>query len=276
MRHARSGGTERTLDQLASALAASGHEPVIVCRSHVDPPDPRVRFEVLRPFAIGGAWRMWSWATAVVLFRARRRGGFDLVVGLGKTWSQDVMRLGGGVQRTYIELVHRSRGDGRRRPPSLDLKQRVACAIEDRALRPGAAGTWICNSEMVRRDVLRRFALEKSAVVVVHNGVDLERFHPRRRSAEGAALRRALASGLPVVTSDTNGAAELMTPGREGEVSSRGEDDEALAERLVRWLDRERIEVARPHARALAEEHSHTRAMRETLEVLGKAAARPR
>src|SRR5438094_827385 len=86
MRHARSGGTERTLDQLASALAASGHEPVIVCRSHVDPPDPRVRFEVLRPFA-----------------------------------------------------------------------------------------------------------LEKNAVVVVHNGVDLERFHPRRRSAEGAALRRALA-----------------------------------------------------------------------------------
>ena len=377
MRHARSGGTERTLDQLASALAASGHEPVIVCRSHVDPPDPRARFEVLRPFAIGGAWRMWSWATAVERFLARRRGGFDLVVGLGKTWSQDVMRLGGGVQRTYIELVHRSRGDGRRRPPSLDLKQRVACAIEDRALRPGAAGTWICNSEMVRRDVLRRFALEKSAVVVVHNGVDLERFHPRRRSAEGAALRRALAleprhvvvlflgtgygrkglrrtidafacasrshpdarlvvvgfdaaleryralaagrgiaerchflggradaeacyaasdlyvlptlydpfanstlealaSGLPVVTSDTNGAAELMTPGREGEVISRGEDDEALAERLARWLDRERIEVARPHARALAEEHSHTRAMRETLDVLGKAAARPR
>src|SRR2546427_6106872 len=192
MRHAHSGGTERALDQLATALAANGHEPVIVCRSHVDPPDPRVRFEVLRPFAIGGAWRMWSWATGVERFTARRRGAFDLVVGLGRTWSHDVMRLGGGVQRTYIDLVHRSRRGGGRLPPSLDLKQRIACAIEDRALKPGAAGTWICNSEMVRRDVLVRFGLPESDVVVVHNGVDVERFHPRRRSTQGAALRRAL------------------------------------------------------------------------------------
>ena len=375
MRHARSGGTERYLDQLAAFLAGAGHEVTILCRRHVEAPHPLVRFEVLRPIAVGGAWRMWSFALAVEEFVSARRGDFDLVVGLGKTWSHDVMRLGGGVQRTYLELAHRATREG---PEKLiarfDLKQRFACAIEERALRPGAARKWICNSAMVRRDVLARFALPEADVVVVHNGVDPERFHPRLRASEGAELRRALgllpdelvvlflgtgygrkglrralegfalaqragararllvvgydsaleryrslagelgvaerclflggrgdapacfaasdlyvlptlydpfanstlealASGLPVLTSDTNGAAELLTPGREGEVSAQGETDAQFAERLARWLDRERVEAARPHARALAEANSDALAMRRTWSVLEQAAA---
>ena len=373
MRHARSGGTERYLNQLATFLAAQGHATTIVCRTHVDAPHPRVKFEVLRPTALGGAWRMWSFAKAVERFVERRRSEFDLVVGLGKTWSHDVMRLGGGVQRTYLELAHEATLHGARAWLSrFDVKQRVACAIEERALRPGAARKWICNSDMVRRDVLGRFALPARDVVVVHNGVDVERFHPGLRATSGAALRRelgfapehvvalflgtgygrkglrraldafasaraarpqarllivgfdaelatyrahaarlgmaehcvflggrndveacfaasdvyvlptlydpfanatleALAVGLPVVTSDANGAAELLTPGREGDVSSRSADDAEFTQQLTAWLERERIEAARPHARALAQRNSHVHAMRATLAVLESA-----
>src|SRR6185295_18991211 len=102
LRHARTGGTERYLNGLAGFLAARGHEVTIVCRSHAAPPHPAVRFETLRGLALGGAWRTWSFARAVERHvtehgaesaLAGRR--YDLVVGLGRTWTQDVLRLGG-------------------------------------------------------------------------------------------------------------------------------------------------------------------------------------
>ena len=43
MRHKPSGGTERYLDRLARYLAERGHEVVIVCRSHAEPPHPAGR-----------------------------------------------------------------------------------------------------------------------------------------------------------------------------------------------------------------------------------------
>lgn len=193
MRHAHSGGTERYLDQLSTFLANSGHAVTIVCRTHVETPHPSIRFEVLRPVSIGGAWRMWAFAQAVESFLKVRGRDFDVVFGLGKTWTHDVMRLGGGVQRTYLELAHDATLEGWERILNRGaLKQRIACAIENRALAAGAARKWICNSEMVRRDVLAHFGLPRDDVVVVHNGVDLERFHPQLCTTAGADLRRSL------------------------------------------------------------------------------------
>jgi UDP-glucose:(heptosyl)LPS alpha-1,3-glucosyltransferase len=374
MRHARSGGTERYLSQLASFLAGRGDEVTIVCRSHVEAPHPSVKFHELRPMSIGGAWRMWAFARAVERWVEAKRGEHDLVVGLGKTWSHDVMRLGGGVQRTYLELAHEATlGGWKRRLGAGRVKQRIACAIEDRALAPGAARKWICNSGMVRDDVLARFGLPPGDVQVVHNGVELARFEPALRASEGAALRRelgfgpeelvvlflgtgygrkglddlllafarvaperprarlvvagfdsaqnryerraeelgiaascrflggradvarcyaaadlyalptkydpfanttleALASGLPVVTTATNGASELLVEGRHGSVLPRGSGEDELAHALASWLDRERLEAAREPARALAREHDSERAMRETVRVLESAA----
>ena len=65
MRHARVGGTERILNELSRRLAERGHAVTIVCRSHVEPSHPALRFEVLRRAVIGSAWRMWAFAKDV-------------------------------------------------------------------------------------------------------------------------------------------------------------------------------------------------------------------
>jgi UDP-glucose:(heptosyl)LPS alpha-1,3-glucosyltransferase len=148
-----------------------------------------VRFAVLRPLALGAAWRMWSFATAVE--RHVRTAGYDVVVGLGKTWTHDVVRLGGGCEETYLEQAHAAtRGPWARYVARLSLKQRLAVRIERRALAPGAYARVITNSEMVKRDVMRRHGVPADRVTVIYNGVDLDRFHPRHRTADGAALRR--------------------------------------------------------------------------------------
>jgi UDP-glucose:(heptosyl)LPS alpha-1,3-glucosyltransferase len=191
MRHARTGGTERYLNQLSAWLAGAGWEVTIVCRSHVEAPHPAVDFELLRPLSIGGGWRQWAFARAVERHLRERR--YDVVLGLGKTWTQDVLRLGGGTHATYLELAHRETLTPLERALGKGVvKQALALASERRALAPGAYRRVIANSGMVARDVARRYAVPPEAIEVIHNGVDLERFHPRLRAGPGAALRREL------------------------------------------------------------------------------------
>lgn len=197
MRHAHTGGTERYLNLVAKDLAEAGHEPVVVCRSHEQAPHPGVRFEVVRPFTLTAAQRMATFAHAVE--RHVERADYDVVFGLGKTWSHDVIRLGGGCHATYLELAHdatltpleRWLGKGKR-------KHRLALEIEARALAPdsrrigGARPLVITNSELVKRDVVRRHGVDPARVEVIYNGTDTTRFRPALRATAGAELRAEL------------------------------------------------------------------------------------
>lgn len=85
------------------------------------------------------------------------------------------------------------------------------------------------------------------------------------------ACLEALASGLPVLTSDANGFGEVLTPGVDGEIipttdAPRGEE---LAARLLAWADRERLEAARPLCVRKAAPFTMERNVRRTLELLG-------
>jgi UDP-glucose:(heptosyl)LPS alpha-1,3-glucosyltransferase len=180
MRHAATGGTERYLNQIAAHLAGRGDDVTIVCRSHAARPHPSVRFEVLRPLAVGPAMRMTSFARAVE--RHLREPSYDVVYGLGKTWTHDAVRLGGGCHQTYLDLT----GSEARR------KDRLALEIETRSLSSDACFRVVVNSKMVREDVLRRHRVPKERIRLIYNGVDLERFHPQRRPGPGAELRRSL------------------------------------------------------------------------------------
>lgn len=373
MRHAGSGGTEGYLNELAAHLAREGEDVEILCRSHERPPHPAVRFHTVKPFAIGGAWRMESFAAGVERFLARAR--YDVVFGLGKTWTHDVVRLGGGCHATYLALAHGSTQSALERRLGLGArKQRLALSIEARALARSAARRVIVNSRMVARDVERRYGIAGKTLEVILNGVDLGRFHPAKRRAEGEALRRsaglaandfvvlflgtgygrkgldllleafaaiaprraslrllvvgydsalpswrararalglaerarflggrrdpeacfaaadlyvlptrydpfanstleALASGLPVLTSDSNGAAELLDPGVHGEVVPLAGARAALAGALESWCDPARVEAARGLARSRAEEHGVLSKNRRTHALLREVAA---
>jgi len=188
LRHAEVGGTERFMNRMAGHLAELGHEVSIVCRRHEALPHPRVRFVVLHGLAVGGAWRAWRFAQDVEAHVAEAR--YDLTFALGKTWTHDVIRSGGGCHQTYLDNADRhARGAWERATGFGALKNRVALDIEARAYAPGASRRVIVNSDMVRRDLMARYGLPESLIELIYNGVDLERFHPRHRAESGAAWR---------------------------------------------------------------------------------------
>jgi UDP-glucose:(heptosyl)LPS alpha-1,3-glucosyltransferase len=300
---------------------------------------------------------------------------YDVVLGLGKTWTHDVIRLGGGCYQTYIDLTHpASLWPSIRRIGTGWLKARLALSIEARALAPGAYTRVITNSKMVKQDIIDRYGISADKITVIHNGVDLDRFHPRHRMGAGARLRHrcgfhaehvvvvflasgyyrkgldrllevfpallrerpearllvvgydtglnhwkarairlglkayvcflggrrdpevcygagdlyvlptrydpfanstleALASGMPVITTDTNGGCEALEHGVHGAVLQGKEDNDALLRELRRWTDREQLRRGAQAARTQAERHSVIRELEASTEVLLQVAA---
>src|SRR5687768_10877590 len=168
MRHADVGGTERYLNHLSQFLCERGHDVTIVCRSHKAAPHPKVRFEVLRSFALGPAWRRWAFARAVERYVHKRGQHYDLIFGLGRTWSQDVVRVGGGCYWSQLEAMSAGYlGAARGRTRRLRPTDRVALKIEARTFTPGNFRHVIANSGMTRRDILARYAIDPALVEVI-------------------------------------------------------------------------------------------------------------
>jgi UDP-glucose:(heptosyl)LPS alpha-1,3-glucosyltransferase len=122
------------------------------------------------------------WAFAVDVERHLRGREHDVVLGLGKTWTHDVIRTGGGSHQTFVQQAARfSRGRWERMFGAGRIKDHLALRIERRAFAPGNYSRVIANSEMVKHDVVARYGVPEERIEVIYNGVDLERFHPRLR-----------------------------------------------------------------------------------------------
>jgi UDP-glucose:(heptosyl)LPS alpha-1,3-glucosyltransferase len=127
---------------------------------------------------------------AVMAPRLAARGGFDVVVGFGRVPRQDVVRVGGGTHKSYLSTMDAAaRGRGR------GLYQRTILDLERRMFAPSGHRRVLAVSRRAGDEVIRDYGVAPERVRVVYNGVDLERFHPRRRRDEGAAVRRALGIG---------------------------------------------------------------------------------
>jgi UDP-glucose:(heptosyl)LPS alpha-1,3-glucosyltransferase len=82
------------------------------------------------------------------------------------------------------------------------------------------------------------------------------------------ACLEALSYGLPVITTVTNGFAEIMVSGIHGEVIERAEDVAALRVAMEKWIDPSRRESARELCLELAGLYTMQRNVGQTLDVL--------
>lgn len=84
------------------------------------------------------------------------------------------------------------------------------------------------------------------------------------------ACLEALSFGLPVITTATNGFAEIIVSGMHGEVIDRANDVLGLQQAIEKWLDPARRASANEECAELARSYTMQRNVEETLRVLEK------
>lgn len=209
------GGAEGFGLRLAGALARSGYAVDFVCARQETEAPAGVR--VLRVGRFGTKFFKNLWFT-LAADRVARCGGYDLVLGLGKTLNQDVLRVGGGPLPVFWRLSKRAWPAGPARAWKM-LRRRLSpanwlsLAVEARQAR--SARVVVCVSELVRDWLLEAHpGLAQRDVRVIYNRPDLERFHPLS-GEDRAALRRAAGVGegdVLLATAGTNFALKGVEP----------------------------------------------------------------
>lgn len=187
------GGAERFVQRIATALAGRGVELTLIARSWPQGGDaglpPEVRRIELDAFHVGRRWRDRAFAQAVRETVARER--FDLVQSHERIPGLAVYRAGDGVHRQWLALRQRLHGFWRRLGDRLSTQHRAILRAERAMFAHPALRCVVCNSEMVREEIVRFYAVPREKLVVIRNGIDLQRFRPPT-AAEREAARTAL------------------------------------------------------------------------------------
>jgi len=189
-RYDPAGGAERFVQGAIAALRAQGAQVTIIARQWPDHDGTAI---LVDPFHVGSLWRDRAFARAACAELARRR--FDLVQSHERIACCDVYRAGDGVHAQWLDERARVQGPLARLATRLSPHHRYVLAAERALFAAPRLAAVICNSEMVRGEIARRFGTARDKLVLIRNAVDSARFHPGLRAEMGTGVREQL--GVP-------------------------------------------------------------------------------
>lgn len=172
-RYTAFGGAERIMERTVGQLAGDVQIGV-VSRSWSG--GAGYHFIRCDPPYLGRVWRDASFARCVC--RRLAHETFDLVQSHERIGCCDVYRAGDGVHREWLRQRARVLGPGGRAALALSPYHRYVCAAERRLFESARLRAVICNSDMVRAEILAHFRIPQDKLHVIFNGVDAGSFHP--------------------------------------------------------------------------------------------------
>jgi UDP-glucose:(heptosyl)LPS alpha-1,3-glucosyltransferase len=182
------GGTERDLYRTAEGLRDLGHEVHLFCAEFGVKAPPGTFAHPIPVLPLGRTARLWSTIKrAPELVREQR---CDVVVGFGRMIQQDILRCGGGTHRGFLKQIGREGGSWRRLWQAISIYHQSLLRLEKRQFQTSRLKKIIAVSEEVKRDIVANYCVPDHKIVVLYNGVDLQRFRSGRRSTVGNAVRK--------------------------------------------------------------------------------------
>jgi len=175
------GGAERFTANLLGALGNQRHELTVLARSWQG--QPAVHAVRCNPPRLGRLSRDLGFVLAVR--RQLANSNYDLVQSNERVPGCDVYRAGDGIHRQW--LVHRRRTQSwpARWFSRLSPYHAYLQWIERRVFEHPGLRAVICNSYMVRDEILRFFRIDPAKLHVVYNSVDPRRFGPHLKQHRG-------------------------------------------------------------------------------------------
>lgn len=187
------GGAERFVQRTVDALTDQGAQITLFARRW----DSGGNMTTVRvdPFYVGSAWRDRSFAQAVCAELKARE--FDLVQSHERLSCCDIYRAGDGVHAEWLHQRSRIAAPLQRLGFKLNGFHRYTLAAEREMFSSPRLRAVICNSTMVRDEIIEHFGASADKLHVIHSGVDTEYFHPNAI----APLRKATREQLSIAPS---------------------------------------------------------------------------
>ena len=184
------GGAERFLARALDALSTQGMKLSVIARDW----QPQAGVEIIpcRFFHLGRTWRDAAFARCACRAVAARPQA--LVQSHERLACCDIFRAGDGTHRGWLEQRARARGAMERLSQALSVYHRRTLAAERAMFTSPRLKAVICNSRLIRDEILAYYGVDETRLHVIYTGVDTERFHPRLRA--GRAQTRS-AFGIP-------------------------------------------------------------------------------
>ncbi len=184
------GGAERFVSRALQALAQHGVELALITRQWLDegpfkvyPCDPPIRNRISRER---------DFARQASALCAREH--FDIVQSHERIPGCSLYRAGDGVHRRWLDLRRQILFPAARWWQEHSAYHRYVIAAERAMFTDSRLRTVICNSAMVRQEIIDYYGVDSARLEVIYSGVDSELFHPRWQVGR-AALREQL--GIP-------------------------------------------------------------------------------
>ncbi|GAB2180989.1 glycosyltransferase family 4 protein [Denitratisoma sp. agr-D3] len=174
------GGAERFVERALTALVERGLDVTIITRQWRGERQAGRQVRLCNPFHLGRLWRDAGFSRAVRQIVAS--GEFDLVQSHERIPGCHIYRAGDGVHATWLELRARTQSPLAALFTRWHPWHRYVLRAEARMFRHPDLRAVICNSRMVKDDIVRRFGVAEDKLHVIHNGVDLAYFHPGLRA----------------------------------------------------------------------------------------------
>ncbi|OHB75912.1 MAG: hypothetical protein A2Z34_02070 [Planctomycetes bacterium RBG_16_59_8] len=185
------GGVERAASNHVRELLRRGHE-VHLFAHRFDPDDlaGKITYHRVPATTFHSSFKHLSFASNVKKMLAAEK--MDIIHSFSRTYSQDVYRIGGGAHIEYLRhLGEEASGPLRRLWTRLNPKEAAILRLEKKGFAEGASKIITSVSHRCKEEVIRHFNVSPDRIRVIHNGVDLEYFHPSHRETEAKRLREA-------------------------------------------------------------------------------------
>jgi UDP-glucose:(heptosyl)LPS alpha-1,3-glucosyltransferase len=173
------GGAERFVQTALAALREKAVRVTVLTREWPQGATLDTKHVSLNPRYLTSTGRDRGFADAVTQHLATNR--YDLVQSHERIVGCDLFRAGDGVHAAWLAQRSRVMDGFRRLGISLNPHHRYLLAVEREMFLSPKLRAVICNSTMVRNDILRHFDVDQSKLRVILSGVDSDRFSPACR-----------------------------------------------------------------------------------------------
>jgi len=182
------GGAERFISRALEALESDRLDLNIITRSWQGTPNPDWHLHICDPKKWGRISRERGFAEAARACWQREK--FDIVQSHERIEGCDIFRAGDGVHRVWLEQRARIVSPLQRFATRFSPYHRYVMQAEEQMFRSNSLKKIICNSEMVKRDIIRCFQVPEEKFAVIYNAIDSQRFQPSTEATRHATRKQ--------------------------------------------------------------------------------------